>query len=159
MRADDLASKGRLNALPYAVRPARALEITPIHPRDGVIEADQRLSDPVLGAVLPECVLLVCDHADVLQHCQWVREVGRLSGKVARDTAAAGISVGDRGEHRMIERGITEGRLLGEEIPSFAKQGPSRIQHCAHHPVVEVCWARRAVPSMDSCTYYKSSYL
>ena len=64
------------------------------------IEGDQRLGDPVEGAVRSEHVYLAGDQARILKNAERMGEIGGRAGQVARDPAPGGIALqGDRREH------------------------------------------------------------
>jgi hypothetical protein len=110
-----------------------------------VVEGQQRLSDPVGRPVLLERLGLVGDEPGVVQDAQRVREVGGLALQIVGNAAAGGVALGDRREHRVVERGVVNVGFLGQDVTGLAEQRSARVEDCAAYPRVKVVGSGRDV--------------
>jgi len=143
--AEDLAAEGGLGALPDGGGAAGTFEVAPVGAHDGVVEGDEGFGDAVGGAVAAEGVGFVADETHVFEDVEGVGEVGGFAAEVVGDAAACGVAVGDGGQDGVVERGVMEVGLFGEEVAGFAEEGAGGVEDGAGDPVVEVVGAGRGV--------------
>ena len=145
VRPHHLAVEGVLRVTPHLGGAARAFQVTPSRAHDRVVEGQQRFGDPVRRPVLLEGFRLVGDEPGVMQHAERMCQVRGLALQVAGNAAAAGVAVGDRREHRVVERGVAHVGFLGEDVTRLTEQRPAGIEYRPAHPRVEIAGAGRDV--------------
>lgn len=144
-RSEDRAGEPLLGTPPHpATTPL--FQHGPRGPHDRVVEADQRFGDLIAAAAPAKQVGLPGQQAGVLQHRERMLEVGRVAPDVGGDAAAGAVALGDGRQHRVVERGLAERRILGKEVSGLAEQRADGVQHGPNNPVVEVvCVGRHVV--------------
>ncbi len=141
VRAYHPGKEGRAGGLPGGFGPAE-FEFRPARPHDRLVEADQRLGDPVAGPAAADQVGFAHDQPGILEHVQRVAELVGSPAGVAGDAAVGPVAAGDGGQHGMVDRRAADIGLLGEQVARLAEQRHLRVQHGARHPRVEVTGPR-----------------
>jgi hypothetical protein len=119
VRADHPGQEPGPRVLPDA-GPEPLLKIGPPGPHDRLVEADQRLHDPVPGAPAVKAVRVPDHQAAVLKDPQRVRDLRGLAPDIAGDAAPPPVAAGDGGQHGVVERGLPDVGFLSEQVPGLA---------------------------------------
>jgi hypothetical protein len=72
-------------------------------------------------------------------------KVSGLAFEVTGDAAARGVSLGNRREHRMVERGVMDVGFLGKDVAGLAEQRSAWVEDGAAHPPIKVAGIRWGV--------------
>jgi hypothetical protein len=121
------------------------LQVGPDGVRHRVIEGHERFGDTETGAVVLERVRFAGDQSAVLQHGEGVGEVAGLAAEAGGDATAARVTRRDRRQDGVVEAGVAQLGLVGEEVARLAGDRAGRGEDRPHHPVVEVVRVRRGV--------------
>jgi hypothetical protein len=102
-----------------------------------LVEVDQRLGDAVARLPGPEEVGLAHQQLAVFQHRQRVRNLDGLPPDVAGDASPGSGALGDSRQNRVIEGGVPDVGLGGQQVPRFPEERAQRRKHRPADPVVE----------------------
>jgi hypothetical protein len=103
-----------------------------------VIERQQWLVDAEVGPVSAEGIVLAHNQSRVFEDGQGVRQFIALPPHVAGDAAAASVACCDGRQYRVVERGVPQFGLLGQQIAGFEEHRASWRKDCPGDPGIEV---------------------
>ena len=120
-------------------------EARPFPAHDGLIEGYERLGYAVPSPPRPEQVGLFYQQAAILEHTERMRYLVGFPADVAGDPARGVVSLGDGGQHRMVQRRVAYLGLLGQQVTGFPEERGLRIQYGPDHPRIKVVKVRGGV--------------
>ena len=120
-------------------------EARPFTAHDGLVEGYERFDYAVPIPPRPEQVGLFDQQPAILEHTERMRYLVGFPANIAGDPARGVVSLGDGGQHRMVQRRVAYLGLLGQQVTGFPEERGLRIQHGPGHPRIKVVKVRGGV--------------